>query len=221
MNRPQSVNAAPDPDESVAGPRKKTRVRAAQRDLTHGLLVDAAVRAFARYGYHKTTIDQIVNEAGASRATFYLYFRSKADLLPELSKRGNSAYYRQFYSRLPEVIHDRNAIRAWIVDVMEHWNDVEDLFRPVYDATSVDPELYRTLFPDGLPGIENMSQALNQSDLGLEPEKLRVFATALFSPLLYYFRRHLRGDGFNREVVAEVIADLWANLIANARRHER
>jgi len=218
MNKKPSIDLTPDADNSAAGQRKKTRVRAAQRDLTHGMLVDAAVRAFARYGYHKTTIDQIVNEAGASRATFYLYFRSKADLLPELSKRGNSAYYRQFYSKLPEVIHDRNATRSWISDVMEHWNEIEDLFRPVYDATSVDPELYRTLFPEGLPGIENMSQALVQTDLGLDPEKMRVFATALFSPLLYYFRRHLRGDDFNRKVVAEVIADLWTNLLANARK---
>jgi len=35
---------------------------------------------------------------------------------------------------------------------------------------------------------------------------------------LYYFRRHLRADAFDREVVAEVIADLWSNLIANARK---
>jgi len=198
--------------------RKKTRVREAQRDLTQTLLVDAAIRAFARHGYHKTTVEQIVDEAGASRATFYLYFRSKADLLPELSKRGNSTYYRQFYSKLPEVIHDRSALHAWIGDVMQHWNEIDDLFRPVYDATSVDPELYRTLFPDGLPGVENMNQALLQTDLGLDHERMRVFATALFSPLLYYFRRHLRGDAFNREVVAEVIADLWSNLIANARK---
>jgi len=198
--------------------RKKTGVREAQRDLTHALLVDAAIRAFARHGYHKTTIEQIVAEAGASRATFYLYFRSKADILPELSKRGNTAYYQQYYSKLPDVIHDRNALRAWIHEVMEHWNDIDDVFRPVYEATSVDAELYRSLFPNGLPGVENMTQALVHSDLALDQERLNVFATALFSPLLYYFRRHLRGDSYNRDVVAEVIADLWSNLIANASK---
>jgi len=218
MKKRISVRSSAKKNTPVVSGRKTLRVREAQRDLTHSLLVDAAIRAFARYGYHKTTIEQIVAEAGASRATFYLYFRGKADLLPELSKRGNIAYYQQFYSRLPEVIHDRSALHAWISEVMEHWDEIDDLFRPVYDATAVDPELYHSLFPDGLPGVEIMTKALAQTDLALDQEKLKVFATALFSPLLYYFRRHLRADAFNREVVAEVIADLWSNLIANARK---
>jgi len=218
MKKRPTVRSSATKTATAVSPRKKPRVREAQRDLTHSLLVDAAIRAFARHGYHKTTIEQIVDEAGASRATFYLYFRGKADLLPELSKRGNIAYYQRFYSKLPDVIHERSAIRAWIGELMQHWNEIDDLFRPVYDATAVDPELYRSLFPDGLPGVENMTQALIKTDLALDREKRKVFATALFSPLLYYFRRHLRGEAFNREVVADVIADLWANLIANARK---
>lgn len=40
-------------------------------------ILDAALRVFARAGYHATSVDDIVREAHVARGTFYLYFPSK------------------------------------------------------------------------------------------------------------------------------------------------
>jgi AcrR family transcriptional regulator len=43
-------------------------------------ILDAAARVFARYGFRKTTMGDIVREAGVARATVYKYFGTKEEL---------------------------------------------------------------------------------------------------------------------------------------------
>lgn len=45
------------------------------------ILADAASELFLEHGYAGTTVDQIAQRAGVSRATFFNYFGGKADLL--------------------------------------------------------------------------------------------------------------------------------------------
>lgn len=50
-------------------------------------ILDAAERLFVRYGYKKTTIDEVAGEAGVGKGTIYSYFRSKEELLLAYSDR--------------------------------------------------------------------------------------------------------------------------------------
>jgi len=50
------------------------------RDEMRNALLDAAGRLLVRYGYRKTTVDDIAQEAGVGKGTIYLHFRSKEDL---------------------------------------------------------------------------------------------------------------------------------------------
>lgn len=43
-----------------------------------------AKRIFARKGYHRTNVADIIARAGIARGTFYLYFQNKKDLFEEL-----------------------------------------------------------------------------------------------------------------------------------------
>jgi AcrR family transcriptional regulator len=45
------------------------------------LILDAAERLLARYGYRKMTIDDLAREAGIGKGTVYLHFRSKEDVV--------------------------------------------------------------------------------------------------------------------------------------------
>lgn len=52
--------------------------RKAERQHT---ILEAAIRAFSRHGYHGCTVAQVAREAGMADGTLYLYFRGKEDLL--------------------------------------------------------------------------------------------------------------------------------------------
>lgn len=60
--------------------RRARLLRASRRTA----LLDAAKRRFARRGYHRTSIDDIIDEAGIARGTFYLHFESKRAIFDEL-----------------------------------------------------------------------------------------------------------------------------------------
>jgi len=60
-----------------------SRVRA----RTKTLLLDAAVRLFARQGVGATAIHEIAAEAGVANGTFYNYFRTREEVLEEVSIR--------------------------------------------------------------------------------------------------------------------------------------
>src|SRR5947209_7791473 len=55
------------------------------RELRNRLL-DAGRTVFARVGYAGSTVDDVIEEASTSRATFYRYFRNKQDLFTQLSR---------------------------------------------------------------------------------------------------------------------------------------
>ena len=42
--------------------------------------MEAALGVFARHGYERATVDEIVREAGYSKGAFYVHFESKEDL---------------------------------------------------------------------------------------------------------------------------------------------
>jgi AcrR family transcriptional regulator len=52
----------------------------ALREDIHDLILDAADRLLARYGYRKMTIDDLAREVGIGKGTVYLHFKSKEDV---------------------------------------------------------------------------------------------------------------------------------------------
>jgi AcrR family transcriptional regulator len=47
-------------------------------------ILDAAFRAFATYGYRRTTMDDIAQGVGISRSALYLHYRNKEDIFRSL-----------------------------------------------------------------------------------------------------------------------------------------
>jgi len=62
------------------------RVSRAQkaREERRATLLVVARRIFSNKGYHATSIDDLIEEAGVARGTFYLYFESKRAIFDEL-----------------------------------------------------------------------------------------------------------------------------------------
>ena len=47
-------------------------------------ILDAAVKVFAKYGYHKTKVHNITESAGIATGSVYLYFKNKEAILDKL-----------------------------------------------------------------------------------------------------------------------------------------
>ncbi|MDH5681734.1 MAG: TetR/AcrR family transcriptional regulator [Spirochaetota bacterium] len=56
-----------------------------EKDQVRGRIISAAKKRFEHYGYHKTTVEEIADDAGIGKGTVYLHFRSKQDIFIELT----------------------------------------------------------------------------------------------------------------------------------------
>ena len=57
------------------------------RRLMQDTILDAAMRTFARKGYHAATIGDVALEAGLGKGTIYLYFKSKEAMTEAMADR--------------------------------------------------------------------------------------------------------------------------------------
>src|SRR4051794_3009450 len=90
-------------------------IRRIQREMTRERLVHAAAQSFAARGYVASTIDDITAGAGATRATFYLHFRSKAEVVVEVLNQLRDEY-RSTYDSLVSMVErpDAASIHRWL-----------------------------------------------------------------------------------------------------------
>jgi AcrR family transcriptional regulator len=119
-------------------PNGRSTLRDAQKRFTRNRLLDASLEAFNEVGYASATVDQIVASAGASRATFYLHFSGKPEVLQELTEgHQHQARTIGLYESVPTHGADRADVRAWISQLITHIEN--DPFISIYDqAASVD-----------------------------------------------------------------------------------
>ena len=55
-------------------------------DMQQRAILDAAIRCFARTGFHRTTMRDVVRESGMSAGALYLYFKSKEELIEAIAE---------------------------------------------------------------------------------------------------------------------------------------
>jgi AcrR family transcriptional regulator len=62
------------------------RVTDAYRESKRRQILDASIECFAREGFHRTSMAQIIAEAGVSAGTIYLYFDSKEQIVEAIAE---------------------------------------------------------------------------------------------------------------------------------------
>ena len=57
------------------------KINTKNKNNKYHLILEAAVKVFARQGFYQSTVAQIAKEAGVADGTIYLYFKNKDDIL--------------------------------------------------------------------------------------------------------------------------------------------
>ena len=100
---------------------------------------------FARKGYHKTSVSDIVEGAGIARGTFYLYFDNKRAIFNELLD-GLIELLDQRLERIDPVEDVLAQLRQNVVGVVDLFLDNRELTRIlVHEAVGLDPEFDQKL----------------------------------------------------------------------------
>jgi AcrR family transcriptional regulator len=179
-------------------------LRDEQRDFTRGRLRDAALEVIARTGYPAATIDEIAATAGASRATFYLHFRSKADLIRELVEMMPDRQH--IWDGLNAMRNPSRAeVRSWLDGVIRMYDTNRLYFLAVEQAVAVEPELTEDYYRQSDEYLDEAAPAFPEN---IEDARLRLMLLWVqLSRFCFLWR--VRGMKLDETRTMGLLTDIW------------
>ncbi|GAA4811699.1 TetR/AcrR family transcriptional regulator [Tomitella cavernea] len=193
------------------GGRPRT-LRDEQKARTRTALLTAARGLFVARGYATVTVDDITREVGCSRATFYLHFAGKMDVLARISAETMQQRAAGVYRDLDAVLESgsRAEFVAWVVRALD-WFDRNREILPTWDeALAAEPEFQAV----GRRSIVELTAAMPHY-LARWPEgrqdEARFRVELLVTQLERYFTRSaVQGTiEFTGDAAAEILAGIW------------
>jgi len=197
------------PAAKRTGPRRES-LRVLQKKETLQLLIKAANHLFLKKGYAQTTIEEIASRAGASRATFYLHFARKWQVLRQIAEDTILPESLEYYRRLDSMgVPTREELRAWLIDAIGFFERHKKFLDVYREAKSIEPEIGRHNIDFLRRCVDQMPHYLAR--WGTEREayaKLRL--NMLTIQLDDASSLAMGGDpDVNRELVAEALLEYW------------
>lgn len=117
-------------------------------EITRKKLLDAARREIGRRGFADTSVSSITAEAGVGQGTFYIYFRSKEDVLRELVLHMGRTLRRHLTERTAGARDRIDAERRGLKAFLEFIRRNPDHYRVVEVSQFVDVRAYRKYYTD-------------------------------------------------------------------------
>jgi AcrR family transcriptional regulator len=133
-----------DMPSSQALPGPKTR----RGERTRQKILDAAEREIGRKGFAEASISTITAEAAVGQGTFYIYFRSKEDVLRELVLRMGRRLRRHLTLAIADAPTRLEAERRGLRAFLEFVHANPDLYRVVAESQFVDPAIFRRYYEE-------------------------------------------------------------------------
>ena len=75
---------------------RESKINKKNKNNKYHLILEAAVKVFARRGFYQSTIAQIAKEAGVADGTIYLYFKNKDDILVNFFRYKTKQVFERF-----------------------------------------------------------------------------------------------------------------------------
>lgn len=84
------------------------------------IILDTATRYFTRYGYNKTSLDEIASEARIAKGTIYYYYQSKEDIFMSVMERKAKEFYNAMIQRIESSKGFEAKLRAFLHTPVKH-----------------------------------------------------------------------------------------------------
>jgi len=180
-------------------------------------ILSAARRVLREKGYDRTTISEIVKEAGVAQGTFYLYFESKKAAVMELALKLMDEIALRLTAVMDSKLNFEDRLRLFIHIVFDVGSKNIDLCRLSQLGVESPMEKVRAEWPES-PMFQKMVQLMQASiDSGEMKPIDPKFATRLFVRLTLgaLQEAYLFSDGSDAEGLEEAFAQIIITGLAS------
>lgn len=124
-------------------------------------IIEAATRVFLKNGFEKTTMSDVADELGGSKATLYGYFSSKEELFLEAMSTLGEAHFAVAFAELSTKGDIRDVLRRFGTSMLRITtsDNALSMFR-LMTAASARPEIGRNMYAQGMQKGEMSIEAL-------------------------------------------------------------
>jgi AcrR family transcriptional regulator len=125
-------------------------------DLKKEQVLQAASEVFARFGFDKTTLDDIGRRAGLNKASLYYYFKNKEEIFIAVVLSETQAFTEDLQHKTLEISDVREKIRFFLAERIRRYGEVLHLTRlsvdnlqrlePMFDKVYLETKKQETAF---------------------------------------------------------------------------
>jgi TetR/AcrR family fatty acid metabolism transcriptional regulator len=99
---------------------RRPKINTKEKNNKYHLILEAAIKVFARQGFYQSTVAQIAREAGVADGTIYLYFKNKDDILVQFFNYRTKQVFDGFRAAVDQADNSldklRNLIRRHLME---------------------------------------------------------------------------------------------------------
>lgn len=133
--------------------------KTARGERTREKILDAAEREIGIKGFAPASVSTITAEAGVAQGTFYVYFRTKEDVLRELVLRMSRRLRRHLALAVADAPTRLEAERRGLRAFLEFVRANPNLYRVVAESQFVDEAIFRRYYGDFVGSYRNSLRA--------------------------------------------------------------
>lgn len=85
-----------------------------KRDIIREKVLAAAEEVFQRYGFEKTTLDDLGREAGMNKTSLYYYFRNKDEIFAAVIHRQSEAFLAALENKTDKKKGSKGALKSYL-----------------------------------------------------------------------------------------------------------
>ena len=97
------------------------------------IITKVARQIFSRYGFLKTTVDDIAKAARIGKASIYHYFRSKEDLFENVVEQEYQLLIEKTKEAINRETTPKKKINAYIINRMKYLNELSNVYSALKD----------------------------------------------------------------------------------------
>lgn len=111
-------------------------------------ILKAASECFARFGYEKTTLDDIGKMVGLNKASLYYYYKSKEAIFAEVILLEAEAYLQELHVKIQDIADCREKILTYLRERIRQMKNVLNLHNLSVEAMRQVQPLFQKLYQD-------------------------------------------------------------------------
>ncbi len=187
-------------------------------EITRRKILDAAKREIGQRGFGEASVSTITAEAGVGQGTFYIYFRSKEDVMRELVQHMGRQLRHHLTEATAAAKNRLDAEKLGLRAFLQFIRRDPDLYRLVEESQFVDAAIYRDYYTEFAKGYGMaLAAAEKRGDIrpGKTPGHVEVRAWMLMGISVFLGQRYCLWDPkAPLDAVVDAAMDMLANGLA-------